>query len=119
MLRRFWDAALALDPAAAGLDEGIRFPICAPDPLRRTFEGAGFVDVAVEPIDIETLFRDFDDYWSPFTAGIGPAPAYVADLDSAGRQALRERLRSTLPIASNGTIRLSAAAWAVRGMVPG
>ena len=34
LIRRFWDAAVALDPAAAPSDEGIRFPICAPEPLQ-------------------------------------------------------------------------------------
>ena len=41
LLRRFWDAALALDPGALGLDEGRRFPLCAPGPLRRPVRGGG------------------------------------------------------------------------------
>ncbi|MGH7860585.1 MAG: class I SAM-dependent methyltransferase, partial [Candidatus Binatia bacterium] len=61
LMRYFWDAAVALDPAAAELDEGPRFPICAPEPLRRLFEGAGLRDVDVRSIDVPTHFRDFDD----------------------------------------------------------
>jgi SAM-dependent methyltransferase len=33
MMRRFWDAAVALDPAAREKDEGVRFPLCQPEPF--------------------------------------------------------------------------------------
>ena len=115
LIRRFWDAAIALDPAASSLDEGVRFPICAPQPLRLAFEAAGLADVDVAAIDVPTVFRDFDDYWSPFLRGIGPAPGYVASLDERERTALRERLRGDLPARSDGGIQLVARAWAVRG----
>ena len=114
-LRRFWDAAVALDPAATTVDEGVRFPICAPDPLRRAFEDAGLTEVAVEAIEVPTVFRDFDDYWTPFLSGVGPAPGYAMSLGDDARAALRERLRSTLPTAPDGSIHLVARAWAVRG----
>ncbi len=76
LMRHFWNAATALDPAAYDLDEGRRFPICRPDPLRELFQSAGLRDVEVRPIDIATDFQDFDDYWSPFLGGQGPAPNY-------------------------------------------
>ena len=44
-----------------------------------------------------TVFRDFDDYWSPFLGGQGPAPGYCVSLPEERRAALRERLRATLP----------------------
>jgi SAM-dependent methyltransferase len=115
LLRRFWDAAIALDPAASSMDEGVRFPICAPESLRLAFEGARLVDVDVVAIDVPTVFRDFDDYWIPFLRGIGPAPGYVASLGEGERTALRERLRADLPARSDGSIQLVARAWAVRG----
>jgi SAM-dependent methyltransferase len=116
MMRRFWDAAAALDPAGAGgRDEALRFPLCRPDPLRALFEGAGFRAVEVWAIEVPTVFRDFDDYWSPFLAGGAPAPAYCAALPEPARTALRERLRATLPVAEGGRIPLSARAWAVGG----
>ena len=118
LIRRFWDAAIALDPAARELDEGIRFPICAPDPLRRAFEAAGLAGVEVRPIDVPTVFRDVDDYWTPFLSGVGPAPGYAAALDPARRDALRERLDATLPREADGRIALTALAWAVRGRQP-
>jgi SAM-dependent methyltransferase len=115
LIRRFWDAATALDERAAALDEGARFPISAPDPLARLFGDAGLGDVETFAIDVPTEFRDFDDYWSPFTQGQGPAPGYAASLSDERRNALRETLRASLPIASDGSIRLTARAWAVRG----
>ncbi|MDT3686851.1 MAG: methyltransferase domain-containing protein [Pseudorhodoplanes sp.] len=115
LMRRFWDAAIALDPAARGLDEGLRFPLCRPDALNALFAGAGLSDVAVTAIDIPTVFADFDDYWSPFLGGQGPAPGYCMKLPEAGRDALRERLRASLPADGNGNIPLTARAWAVRG----
>ena len=71
--------------------------------------------VATRAIDVPTRFRDFDDYWSPFLAGQGPAPAYAMSLPEDRRIALREGIRSTLPIATDGSIALTARAWAVRG----
>ncbi len=118
MMRYFWDAAVALDPTAYALDEGPRFPICRPEPLSELFAEAGLHDVEVRPIDIPTDFRDFDDYWSPFLGGQAPAPGYAMSLDRARRGALRDRIRSTLPIAEDGAIHLLARAWAVRGHKP-
>ena len=118
LIRRFWDAAAALDPAAAELDEGRRFGLCQPGPLARLFRDAGLDGVEVRPIEVPTRFRDFDDYWTPFLGGQGPAPGYVQALDEPGRAALREELRARLPTAPDGSVPLVARAWAVRG-VPG
>jgi hypothetical protein len=117
MMRRFWDAAVALDPGARELDEGVRFPICAPDPLADLLR-LHLTDVAVRPIDVPTPFRDFDDLWSPFLGGQGPAPSYLASLDADSRAALRERLRASLPSGPAGAIALTARAWAARGRAP-
>lgn len=115
LMRYFWDAAAALDPAAAELDEGPRFPICAPDALETAFTAAGLSDVEVRAIDVPTRFESFDDYWTPFLGGQGPAPAYAMSLDEAHRAALRERIRQALPASSSGSIDLIARAWAARG----
>jgi SAM-dependent methyltransferase len=116
LIRRFWDTAIALDPAAAELDEGRRFPICAPAQLAALFQRAGLEDVDGREIDVPTVFRDFDDYWSPFLGGQGPAPGYAMSLPEERRAALRERLRADLPAGPDGSIRLGARAWAVRGV---
>jgi len=115
MMRRFWDAAVALDPDAREKDEARRFPICRPDPLLALFEEIGLRMVEVRAIEVPTLFRDFDDYWTPFLGGQAPAPGYCMSLTEDRRAALRERLRATLPIEPDGSIHLTARAWAVRG----
>jgi SAM-dependent methyltransferase len=116
LMRHFWNAAVALDPAAVELDEGQRFPLCKPEPLTHVFHAAGLQEVEVRAIDIATDFRDFDDYWSPFLGGQGPAPSYAMALSEARRVALRERLRASVPFALDGSIPLVARAWAVRGV---
>jgi SAM-dependent methyltransferase len=118
LMRRFWDAAVELDPAAAALDEGQRMAGCSPADLEALFAGAGLVDVETRAIDVPTVFADFDDYWTPFEGGQGPAPAYCVSLPEDRRAALRERLRETLPAEPDGSIRLIARAWAVRATRP-
>lgn len=115
LLRVFWDVAAQLDPAAAALDEGRRFPICAPGPLRALFEAVGLERVSVVPLDMVIRFADFDDYWQPLLGGTGPAPAYVAMLAPRSREALAGQLRQQLVPAGDGPFELVARAWAVRG----
>jgi len=118
LVRRFWDAAIALDPGALALDEGRRFPICDPDALADLWRACGLAHVEARAIDVPTHFRDFDDLWQPFVGGQGPAPGYCTSLDERRRDALRERLRSTVPAAADGHLELSARAWAIRGTRP-
>ena len=116
LMRRFWDAAVALDPAARDLDEGWRFgAFCQPERLVGLFRDAGLLRVETCAVDVPTLFRDFDDYWTPFLGGQGPAPGYAMALSEDRRAALRDRIRADLPIAADGSIPLIARAWAVRG----
>lgn len=117
LMRHFWDAAVQLDPAAHELDEGVRFPLCRPEPLRELFLAAGLEEVAVRPIDVPTVFRDFDDYWQPFLGGQGPAPGYAASLAEDGLARLRQTVRGKLPVAADGTIALVGRAWGVKGSV--
>ncbi len=70
----------------------------------------------VRAIEASTIFRDFDDYWSPFLGGQGPAPSYTMALSEVHRAALRERIRANLPSRPDGSIHLTARAWAVRGV---
>ena len=116
MIRHFFDAAVALDPNAYELDEGRRFPICQHDALSQLFESAGLHNVEVRSIEVPTVFRDFDDYWSPFLGGQGPAPSYAMSLSDERRATLRERIRAGLPFALDGSIPLVARAWAVCGL---
>lgn len=116
-MRYFWDAAVALDPAALELDEGRRFPVCRPGPLADLFSGAGLSEVETRAIDAPTVFRDFDDYWTPFLGGQGPAPGYCMSLSAERREALRQKVKADLPLEQDGSISLIARAWAVKGTV--
>lgn len=112
-LRAFWDAAAALDPAAAALDEARRFPMCRPEALEELARNAGLLEPEVRAIDVPIRFDDFEDFWRPFLGGQGPAPGYVATLDDARRAALCQRLRATV---GEGPIDLVVRAWALRAI---
>ena len=79
---------------------------------------AGLKAVGVAAIDIESPFRDFGEYWRPFLGGQGAAPSYVAALEERARRQLREALCQRLPVEADGSIRLQARAWAVKGTTP-
>ncbi|MEV4137058.1 methyltransferase domain-containing protein [Dactylosporangium sp. NPDC049742] len=115
MMRYFWEAAATLDPAAAELDEGRRMSICSPAALSALWSAAGLTAVTTRPIDTTAVFADFDDYWTPFLGGTGPAPSYVASLPTDHRDALRDLLRTRLPHTADGSIPLLARALAIRG----
>ena len=112
MLRVFWDAAVSLDASAPA--EGGRTRFGNRDDVEALWRDSDLRDVTVAPIDVTRTYRDFDDYWTPFLAGIGPAGAYCTSLASDARDALRDECRRRIG-ASNATITLSARAWAVRG----
>ncbi|MEV4623533.1 class I SAM-dependent methyltransferase [Asanoa sp. NPDC049573] len=114
MLRYFWSAATKIDPAAP--DELDRFAaVCRPDRLRTLWNQAGLTGVTVDAVSTATTFTGFDDFWTPFLGGQGPAPGFVARLEPTDRNRLRDLLRSRLPVAPDGSIRLTARAWTVRG----
>jgi SAM-dependent methyltransferase len=117
LMRHFWDAAVRLDPTARPLDEALRFAAtCQPGALGELWAAADLREVDTWAIVVPTDFPDFDDFWTPFLGGQGPAPSYVTSRDERQREALREEIRASLPIAVDGSIHLTARAWAVRGM---
>jgi SAM-dependent methyltransferase len=115
-LRYFWEEAVDLNPRAAALDERQRFPLCRRSALEALFRAAELNQVETGVLDISMDFEDFEDYWTPFLRGTGPAPAYVVSLDPASRETLRERLYRRLVPGIDGRIQLRARAWAVRGV---
>jgi len=117
MIRSFWDAAAAVDPASRSLDEGARFPRCRPDALAELLRAAGLCHVDVTAIEIETVFQNIDDYWEPLLGGTGPAPAYLASVSDATRAAIRACLESRLTPGDDGVIHLVARAWAAKGSI--
>jgi len=114
LMRHFWDAAIALRPQDHEYDQGRRFAFCTAEGLAELFTAAGFDAVGTRAIDVPTEFASFDDYWQPFLGGTGVGPAYVRTLNDTERDALREELRARLPIETDGSIRLTARAWAAQ-----
>jgi len=116
MMRHFWHAAIALDPSARPLDEGERFLICKPEHLLALFADCGIEEPECTILEVPTVFRNFDDLWSPFLGGQGPAPTYLSTLSEDRQARLREHVRARLSIANDGSIHLIARAYAVRGI---
>ena len=115
LLRRFWDAAVALDPAAAERDEN-RMPYCSPDELGALWSAAGLGDVEVVPAVVAASYTGFEDLWQPLEAGVGPAGAYVVALAPEQRAAFKEEVERRLDV-GDGAFELTARAWIATGAV--
>jgi SAM-dependent methyltransferase len=114
LLRRFWDAALAVDPSAEDRDEGRCMPFCTPGELGDLWSAAGLGEVDVAPVEVAAGYDGFDDLWHPLELGVGPSGAYAASLPPEQRAALKEELRRRLGV-GDGPFRLTARAWVVTG----
>jgi len=107
----FWNAARQLagdvidESKLAGAREGHLAELCEAAGLREVEDGA--ISIAVE-------HATFDEWWEPFTLGVGPAGAYAAALEDDERAALRESCRRLLP---DEPFTMHARAWAARGVV--
>jgi SAM-dependent methyltransferase len=105
----FWRAVHEADPDApdesdlAGAREGH---------LLELFGAAGIGETEQSLLEVRVEHESFDEWWEPYTRGVGPAGAYVAQLADDERDRLRERCRALLPAPP---FTLSARAWAVRG----
>ena len=107
-LATFWQAVRDIDPGAhdesdlAGAREGHLAELCA---------AAGLEQIEPSRLTVRVRFATFDDWWEPYTLGVGPAGAYVTQLDEPRRDALRTRCVQQLPEAP---FEVSASAWCVR-----
>lgn len=105
-LAAFWQAVGELDPRAqdesglAGVREGH---------LAQLFGQAGLSVTCATALTVQIQHATFEEWWNPFTLGVGPAGAYVATLDHEQRAALREHCRARL----SPPVTVSATAWAV------
>lgn len=117
LIRTFFDAAIALDPAAAEHDEGRHMRYCRPDELRDLWVAGGLRDVEVQPLTVHAAYESFNDLWSPLEYGVGPVGRYAVSLEPARRAALRDELRRRLGV-SDAPFELSARAWAATGRAP-
>jgi SAM-dependent methyltransferase len=115
MLRLFWDAAHDLDPDAP--DEGRTMRFQTAEELDELWRGSGLEHVETAPLAVDSTYAGFDDFWEPFTLGVGPAGSYCAGLEPQRREALRDALMARLGSPA-GPFTLKARAWAVRGTVP-
>ena len=77
------------------------------------FEAAGLREIEWEALSVRLEHSSFEEWWEPFTGGVGPAGAYVASLATERQVELRETCRALLPIAP---FVLTAKAWAARGL---
>ena len=106
----FWHAARQLDLT---IETEVEMPGANGDDLSDFFETAGLINIEEDALDIEVTHPDFEDWWDPFTLGVGPAGAFVASLNSEAREELRDACRKALP---GGPFVLRFTAWAVRGI---
>lgn len=115
MLRHFWDAALTIDPDAPDEARTLRFG--RDGEIVQLLEGAGFEAVAAAALTVTTSYSGFDELWSGFLAGIGPAGAYCVGLGEGQQAALRGELFDRLG-APAGPFTLSATARSASGRSP-
>jgi len=109
-LSPFWAAARALDPTHAGESQ---MTGTSPGQLRRLFADADLHDVEETALEVNVEHPTFEEWWEPFELGVGPAGAFVSQLQPEQREQLREHCRSTLPPAP---FTIAARAWAARGL---
>jgi hypothetical protein len=109
-LGTFWEAARELDP---GVSDESGLAGAAEGQLAELFVSAGLGDVEDGALTVSVWHTSFDEWWEPYTLGVGPGGAYVAGLDEAARTGLRERCRELLP---DAPFAIEARAWAARGL---
>jgi SAM-dependent methyltransferase len=106
----FWEAARELEP---GLEDESGLAGAREGHLAELFESAGVREVVDTQLSVTVGHPTFDEWWAPFTLGVGPAGAHVTTLDEERRARLRERCRQLLPAAP---FELTAKAWAAKGL---
>lgn len=115
MLRAYWDAALAVAPERAGaFDEGRRVGYPSQTELERLWAACGLRGVRTGEIVVQASYEDFDDLFTPFTAGSGNSGSVYRALDDAARERLRADAFRRLGEPAGG-FTLTARAWWVRG----
>ena len=108
----FWQAVRSVDPSSEG---EAALPGARQGHLMQLFVEAGIEAIEETSLSARRRFGSFDEWWEPFTLGVGPGGAYVSRLDVGRAAELRERCRAMLP---RGDFEITAHAWAVRGKVP-
>ena len=107
-LAQFWAVVHELDPQNQGEAE---LPGTQEGQLAELFALSGLREVESAALVVRIGFASFDDWWEPYTLGVGPAGSYVAGLDPPHREALRARCQELLPV---GPFETTALAWAAK-----
>ena len=110
-LRSFWKAAREIDPS---VDDESHLPGVRHGDLGEIFREAGLRQVEETSLTVSLQHPSFDEWWEPFTLGVGPAGDFAATLDLTARARLRELCRRFLPPAP---FVATGKAWAARGIV--
>lgn len=105
-----WETARDLDPEVD--DESRLVGSCAGD-LARLFDSAGLREVEETVLSVSVEHSSFEEWWEPFTLGVGPGGSYVAALEPHLRARLRERCRALLP---DPPFVFTSQAWTARGL---
>ena len=108
-LSPFWAAVHAIDRSAP--DES-RLAGARKGQLTDLFEQAGLTDVHESSISVTVAHATFDEWWEPFTLGVGPAGLYLAGLDAERRREIRDRCEELF---APGPPVITAQAWTARG----
>ena len=106
----FWQAARQID---LDVDDESHLPGVREGHLAELLVGAGLRHVEPAALSVSLEHATFEEWWEPFTLGVGPAGACTARLDPERRAALREACRAMLPKAP---FTVTARAWAARGL---
>jgi hypothetical protein len=114
MQRLFWEAAVAVDPFAAGENTVMRFGHVGE--IGDLFRAAGLTEVATGSLEVQAAYSDLDDFWNPFVEWAGPVGQFCRSLDRDRRAAIREQLRMRVG-APGGSFTLPARAWYATGRV--
>lgn len=109
-LSLFWDVARELD---AEVQDESNLPGAREGHLAELFRGAGLRQVEEAALWATLEHPSFEEWWQPFTEGVGPAGSYLAGLDEERRAELRALCRARLPA---GPFTVKARAWATRGV---
>jgi SAM-dependent methyltransferase len=109
-LSLFWEAARELDP---DVEDESHLPGAREGQLAQLFQAAGLHEVAEGALSVRVEHPSFEEWWEPFTLGVGPAGGYAAGLDANRQARLRALCRERLPAAP---FVLKARAWAARGL---
>jgi SAM-dependent methyltransferase len=106
----YWKAARELDPNLTGESDraGAR-----EGHLAELFEAAGLREVEQAELAATAEYETFEEWWYPYTLGVGPAGAHAQSLSPDELAEVRERCRRLLP---EPPFAFTANAWAVRGL---